>query len=124
MKKVFIIAYRGSLIGIFTNKTIVWGVILKLFKTTVEELKSRKRTISGEYIWSRTDDWRHAYKTNVQNNIRKVKTLASVGSLTSVFTKTNNLRIFDLDEPEEFITIQERFLNEEDIPDENPDYEY
>ena len=124
MKKVFIIAYRGSLIGIFTNKTIVWGVILKLFKTTAEELKSRKRTITGEYIWSGTDDWRHAYKTNVHNNIRKVKTLASVGSLTSVFTKTNNLRIFDLDDPKEIVTIQERFLNEEDIPNENPDYEY
>ena len=119
MKKVFIIAYRGSLIGIFTNKTIVWGIILKLFKTTVEELKSRKRTITGEYIWSGTDDWRNAYKTN----IRKVKTLASVGSLTSVFTKTNNLRIFDIDDPEEKVTIQERFLNEEDIPNENPDYE-
>ena len=119
MKKVFIIAYRGSLVGIFTNKTIVWGVILKLFKTTVEELKSRKRTISGDYVWIGSDDWRHDYNTKT----RKVKTLTSVGSLTSVFTKTNNLRIFDLDDLEEVVTIQERFLNEEDIPIENPYYE-
>ena len=120
MKKVFIVAYRGSLIGIFTNKTKVWSVILDLYKVTIEELKSHQRTITGDYIWCGTDDWRLDYKTNT----RKVKRIASLGSLTGIFSKTNNLRIYDLNDPQEIVTIQERYLNDVDIPKENPDYDY
>ena len=108
------VAYRGSLVGIFTNRKRVWETILEIFGVNEKELKSRKRTITGDY--NTFGDWR------LDKCDRHCKSISSLGTLTGILLKTKNLCLRDSEYPDERVSLHERFLNDIDMPDENIEF--
>jgi hypothetical protein len=116
MKKVFTVAYRGCLTGIYTNRKLTWEGILKVFNTTEEELKSKGRTLTCEYVIS--GDWRRKNTCTFGMSRR----LSSLPSLTSLFMKSSDLIIRDKDDFQEKVTVHMVYLNDTELPAINEDY--
>jgi hypothetical protein len=116
MKKVFTVAYRGYLVGIFTNRKLAWESIVKTFDTSEEELKSKRKTITCEYITS--GDWRRL-KTCTFGLSKRV---SSLPSLTTLFLKSSHLILRDLNDRDEKVTVQMVYLNDLELPVLNEEY--
>lgn len=104
MNKVYVMAYEGGLVGVMTNKKIVWEKLLELYSVTDEQVKSGERRFTLSYYrnWRRNEEPEETYEK------------ATYNCMVRVFRQKSDIVIRDSDYPEEKVTIQERFLNELD----------
>ena len=104
MSKVYMMAYRGFLVGIMTNKKIVWEKLLELYGVTEEEIKSGERRLTLSYY----NNWRN------KEEPAKTYEKATYNCMVRTFRMKQDIVIRDSDYYDEKVTIQERFLNELD----------
>lgn len=115
-RKVWVVAYRGAMVGIYTNRTKVWDALLEAYQTTQEQIKAGERSLRGEIVVG--GDWRQRNTCNLQ----PVKIL-SPSSLSRIFMKSENLYLWDESDKEEYVTVQMTYLNDTQLPSLNPDWE-
>ena len=115
MKKVWVVAYRGALVGIYSNRLKVWDALLEAFNTNQQEIKSGSKSLKGEIVIS--GDWRQRKTCKLQPI-----NLLAVHSISKAFIKSENLFLWDNDDKCEYASVQMTYLNETDLPKLNPEY--